>query len=188
MTTPISWIRLERYHLGEIDVAERGRIETELGDCKTSRGRLAQIQQDDRPMPALPHVAPRRRRSLVWGGLALAAAVMLAVLVPRGNTTKGGDVSLTLVRERAGSIAIAPATYRDGDRISLRLTCASGSPTISVTVQQGAALYTPIPDQTIRCGNQIPISGTFAVTAPGDLRICVATDAVEVCEDLMEIE
>ncbi len=184
MSTPISWIRLERYHLGESDSTERARIEASLTDCAISRERLAQIQQDARPLPALP-TAPVRRWSPAWGGLALAAALLLAVLVPRGNTPKGGDVAITLVRERAGSVTVAPESYRDGDRISIRLTCPSGSPTVTVVVSQGEQRHTPIPEQSVVCGNQVPLSGAFRATGPGDLMVCVTAGGREACEGLV---
>ena len=184
MSTPISWIRLEQYHLGEVDFAERTRIEEAMTDCTTSRERLSQIAQDTRPLPEVPVVLPQRRWSTAWGGLALAAAALLAVLIPQGNTTKGGDLSLTLVRERDGVVAVAPEDFQDGDRFSIRLTCPEGTPTVTVQITQDGDRYTPYPEQRLTCGNQVPLPGAFVVSGTDDITVCVEVDREQICEEL----
>ncbi|MCA9667644.1 MAG: zf-HC2 domain-containing protein [Myxococcales bacterium] len=51
--TPVSWLRLERYHLGELDGAERARVETHLERCPVCRDCLAAIVREaEAPAPS----------------------------------------------------------------------------------------------------------------------------------------
>ncbi|MGH7293845.1 MAG: zf-HC2 domain-containing protein, partial [Polyangiaceae bacterium] len=65
---PISWLRLERYHLGELRGAERQAIADHLAACEACAACLARIEQDDAvALPVLPPLpAPRRGVLLRW--------------------------------------------------------------------------------------------------------------------------
>ena len=89
--------------------------------------------------------------------------------------------TITLVRERAGSIVTNPDGYRDGDRFSIRVTCPAGETDITVAITQQGETYSPYPPQRIQCGNQVPLPGAFTVTGPGDVQVCAAVDGEQVC-------
>ena len=56
---PVSWLRLERYHLGELDGAERAQIEAHLAGCAACTEALASLAQDDAvALPPLPVARP----------------------------------------------------------------------------------------------------------------------------------
>ena len=57
--TPVSWLRLERYHLGEIRGRERAVVAEHLAACPACAACLARIEQDDAvALPALPVALP----------------------------------------------------------------------------------------------------------------------------------
>jgi anti-sigma factor RsiW len=45
--TPISWLRLERYRLGEISADEKKDIADHVGACAACAASLARIESDD---------------------------------------------------------------------------------------------------------------------------------------------
>jgi hypothetical protein len=98
---PVSWLRVERYHLGELGDDERAAVAEHLGACDVCAACLGRIREDEKePLPALAGVvvskaaAAKRTRDLApfgargavaWiGGLA-AAAVLALVLGPLGG-------------------------------------------------------------------------------------------------------
>ena len=127
---------------------------------------------------------PRR-----WGaaaGLALAAAAMLALVVlpdggsgrlpPAHTTHKGAELALRIDRERGGQVSRAVTSFADGDRLSVRLTCAPGDRAWVAAVFQGGARSTPLgPGGRLACGNDTPLPGALRVDGAA-LAICVAVD------------
>ncbi len=95
----------------------------------------------------------------------------------RRIAVKGGDVTIELVRERAGSIAWEPTSFTADDRFKLLLTCA---PPLRVyadlVVLQSDGPAFPGAASLIGCGNRIPLPTSFRITGPGDASICVAVD------------
>ncbi|HEY1695096.1 MAG TPA: zf-HC2 domain-containing protein [Polyangiaceae bacterium] len=134
----VSWLRLERYHLGEIAENERRSIDAHLVGCPACAACLARIAEDDGvPLPALPDIhavaegaaappaqglAARTARSrwllrasaAAGGALAAAAAVVLFLRAgPRPGT---GDV--VAMRNHVKGDAVAFSLVRDdGARI-----------------------------------------------------------------------
>jgi Putative zinc-finger len=193
---PISWLRLERYALAELDQGTTAVVRRHLDDCAACRAALASLEVDVPSLPPLP--APRarmiaatptpwwRRWTLGAGlGAALAAAVLLLWLrtptaSPPGRSARikgAGLVSLTLVRERAGVIAFDPGDVADDDRWKAQLTCALGGTVwTDVVVYQPSGASFPLAPQAIACGNQVAVPGAFRIT-DGDATICVALGA-----------
>jgi hypothetical protein len=196
--TPVSWLRLERYALGELDEGERADIAAHLATCARCRACALQLAGDAaRALPPLPAMAARavpRARAWFWRprfalalvtGLALGVGVWL--LRPGQPTTvdgarvvavKGGDVAVELVRERAGSIAWEPTSFASGDRFKLLLTCA---PPLTVhadivVVQNDGPAFVGEPAQ-VACGNRVPVPTPFRITGAGAARVCVLLDA-----------
>lgn len=190
---PVSWLRLERYALGELTGAAADTVRDHLAGCAVCSASLARIEGDTRALPPLPAVpAPRRFWTwprLAWsGGLLAAVAVLVLVLRPdRGGQVaddapaiarvKGGtDATIALVRDRGGAITEEAATFAERDRFQVRMTCAAPSPVfVDVVVFQRGEVSFPLPPAQVRCGNDVTLPGAFTITG-GDATVCVAID------------
>ncbi len=188
---PVSWPRLERFAAGSLRAAEAAEIESHVASCGACRACLDEIRADVVALPPLPDApAPRLSRFARWlfagGGLALAAAAVLLLVVMRGGASsreigprvavKGaGEVVLSLVRERDGAIAYDPSTFRAGDRIKVRVTCAPG-PSIwaDVIVYQRDLAAFPLAPARVPCGNDTVVPGAFRIDGGAPARVCVA--------------
>jgi len=108
--TPISWPRLERHASGPADEA----VAEHVAACAVCRACLDEITRDVVALPVLAAAVTTRRVRWWWVALPAFAAAALALLLvwPRpperaGNVALlkgGGEVTLGLVRERAGAI------------------------------------------------------------------------------------
>ncbi len=199
---PISWLRLERYHLGELDPSLVAPVEAHLSACAACAECLRRIRSED--AVALPpfeiasvattsgasRAAVRRmsasRIGTMVGGLAVAAAAMLGVgrawlripgsVEPPGSSrVKGGDVTFSLVRDDGVRVADDGGVFRDGDRFKVLVTC---PPTLSTTfdlvVLDDAGASFPIARvPRLRCGNQVPLPGAFRLTGTTDEMVCL---------------
>lgn len=204
--TPVSWLRLERYALGELDVGQREDIAAHLATCARCRACADRIAAEvERELPPLPAgtATPRARpdrpdgRAWPWGlrprahGFALAAGLALVagmfVLRPgehervggsRVVAVKGGDVAVELVREHDGSIAWEPTSFSTGDRLKLLVTCASPLQVHAdiVVLQSDGPAFVGAP-ALVACGNRVPVPPAFRITGPGAARVCVLLDA-----------
>lgn len=184
-STPISWLRLERYRDGELDDAERARIAEHLLACTACRACFHRIEEDTRelpPLPALP-TAPAQRRSkalFVASGLALAAALLFAVgRVPRDDEPmarmKGDGIAFTLVRDDQTVLGDASGTYREGDRWKALVTCPAGSRSTFdlVVYERGDAAFPLEPAKHLDCGNEVPLPGAFSLRGRERLVVCL---------------
>jgi len=196
--TPISWWRLERYHLGELAADDRTEIEAHVAACAACSACLARIDADAAiPLPALPKPrteiardkpARARWRSLVvpaTAGLALAAAAIVAIgRVPHDPTqgdrtelarAKGGDVDFVLVGGDDDVVSEAGGTYHDGETFKALVTC---PPSLIATwdlvvIEQGRGAFPLAPAQDLACGNLAPLPGAFRLTGREPVDICV---------------
>jgi hypothetical protein len=171
---PISWLRLETYALDHRDAAVRDHVAA----CEACRGCLAEIERDAVALP--PLVVPVKKRRAWWPMLlvpAAAAAVLLFVLRPRphdGFTVKGvGEVSIGVVRERAGTITYDARTYRPADRWKVLVTC---PPSAGAFIDVDVGGDHPLAPAQIACGNRIVVPGAFTLNG-GDNRVCVSVSA-----------
>jgi len=180
---PISWLRLERHALSpDAAVAEH------VAACPACRQCLGEIESDVVALPVL--AVPERRRTIAWWRFALpalaAAAIAIVVLRPRpepkgpGQLLAGvkgiGDVTVELVRDRAGESAIDATTFQAGDRWKVFVTCASaGGAWIDVAVTEAGARDAdhPIAPIHVACGNAVPVPGAFELTGHASNEICV---------------
>ncbi len=190
--TPVSWLALERYRLGEVDEAERARIASHVAGCEACAACLARIQEDEAvPLPPLSteraaRVTPiRPRLSRGWLAVAGGLAVAAAALVGLGSgwrspgslaiRTKGGDVAFTLVRDDDARIADASGVFRDGDRFKALVTCPPGANLgfdLLVLDAQGASFPFDAPGR-LACGNEVPLPGAFRLTGTGEETVCL---------------
>jgi hypothetical protein len=186
---PLSWLRLERFALGAPDPA----IASHVAACPACRQCLDQIRDDAVALPPLVvptrRPLPRSRRRWLAPALAAAAAavVLVVVLRPRPGppddrdtisrvTIKGiGEVSLELVRERAGAIAFDARGYAPGDRWKAVVSCPPGPPAalwVDVSVADGITVDHPLAAARIACGNRVVVPGAFTVTGDRANRVC----------------
>lgn len=188
---PISWLRLEQHALGE----PAGDVEAHVLACESCRAALDVIERDQgRVLPALPDLtlarAARRRRSLragvAGGAVALAAAaVFLFMWRDRDEMVagiKGGELTVSVVRERDGEVEHEPEDFLPGDRFKVLVTCAAAEPvTAHVIVRQAGTAVRPLPSASIECGNRVALPGAFRLTGSEPASICVEIGGAEEC-------
>lgn len=195
-STPISWLRLEQYQLGDLDDDARSATRDHLATCEACRATWEQIAEDDRPLPQpreLPvrAVVPLPRRTRRWqatgaAALAAAAAWLLfarppATMMHETNRTKGAAETWTLVREDGASFSEEDVTYRDGDRFRVRFTCSRSSPIDVDLAVFGSSAHEPafpIAPQAVACGNDMDLRGAFRVSGEPRARICLLWNEV----------
>lgn len=194
----VSWLMLERYELGELDPADRSRVEMELSVDPETRRRLATLREDVRAPPplvlgpdsGLPLPEPsRRRREPWWGvaaGVALAAAAAVLVLrvgLPTGGGgpgTRGGELVLTLEAERLGALADG-AAVPVGTVFQAHVTWPDTTATVQL-VADGDALW----EGTLAEGNRWRVPGAWAV-GDGPVDICVVVEEHRVCKTVVGV-
>jgi len=186
---PISWLRLERFALGAPDPA----IASHIAACPVCRQCLDQIRGDavvlaPLVIPAAPPRSTRRRWLIPAFAAAAAAAVVLVVLLrpfsPLGPPRDGavasrvsikgvGEVTLELVRERAGAIRFDARTYAAGDRWKVVVSCPPrASASVDISVADGITVDHPLAASVIACGNRVVVPGAFTITGDRTNRVC----------------
>jgi hypothetical protein len=203
--TPISWLELERHALGELAAARAAGVDEHLAGCPACRDCMDRIRGDRRELPPLvvPAAVPAPRRpwwtrwqlSLGVAGAALAAAVLLLVLLPRGERSGGlalpsprlrvkggGDVLIELVRRRGTEVTHEPASYRDGDEFQVLVTCAFAEELRAelVIFDRGQPVF-PGGREPLACGNRVTFPAAFRLTG-------AAREPVVVCLGLGEVD
>jgi len=192
----ISWLRLERLHLGELSEVEQGPVQAHVDGCPVCQEALSGIRADARRLPALPVALPVPSATPWWRrawlpALAMAAAAMVVVAIPTEPETagevervvervsyKGGELAIALVREDGSRAGV----YRDGDRFQVRLTCPPGEREWAVVVSQEGEEVRPLVNAgPLSCGNEV-VAGTFAITGPGEAVVCATVDALSLDE------
>jgi hypothetical protein len=180
--TPISWLRLERYHAGELDADEREAIAAHLASCDACASCLKEIEADARELPPLPkpaRVVSLRRAAPVIAMLAAAAAILFVVgRTPRPDPerVKGSDIAFALVRDDETVVGEAgTGVYRDGDRFKAVVTCPPGmhGGFDLVVYENGAASFPLEPRAGLACGNAIALPGAFRVTGRERMIVCL---------------
>ncbi|MEY4581817.1 MAG: hypothetical protein RL701_6520 [Pseudomonadota bacterium] len=192
---PVSWLKLERYGLGELSEHEALQVAKHLQQCPVCGACYAQIEADAArvvaPLPAA-RSAPRRTRTglalparqlAVVGSLLSAALGAWLALGPdmeppaRRNMTgtKGGELALELVRVgRAGS-SLEPGHFVPGDRFKVLFSCPpSRAGAVRVRVFQGDDVFEPLPPHQLEnCGNRRNLPGAFALDGSDRVSVCV---------------
>jgi hypothetical protein len=177
---PISWLKLEQYQLGELSADEMRRVEAHLDECEVCRAGLESIQKDEAVPKSLPEVT---RKAPVWRwvtagvALAAAAALILVLLVADWKKAvpdipgskigfKGGELSISLVRERQGVILHDPESFAPGDRFKLQVTCPPSEEIFwnVVVFQDEGSSFPYMPEEPLKCGNRVPLPGAFSIT------------------------
>jgi hypothetical protein len=186
---PISWLKLEQYQLGELSADEMRRVEAHLKECEVCRASLDSIRADEAVLKPLPEVA---RKAPVWRwvtagtALAAAAALLLVLLVTDWRKAvpdipgskigfKGGELSISLVRERQGQILHDPESFAPGDRFKLQVTCPPSEEIFwnVVVFQDEGSSFPYVPDEPLKCGNRVSLPGAFSITGKSAAIVCL---------------
>jgi hypothetical protein len=196
---PISWLRLERYGLGELPAPECAEIELHLAACP-SCGECLNRAKLDRELPELPLPLPAAKRTprrswrvpawSGWVGVASAAAMLLWVMQrpvvdqPPGPRlrAKGGEFALEVVRLDPQGRLQEASHFTATDRFKVLLTCPPAwHGQAQVVVYQAGHAYFPLPGQTIDdCGNRRGLAGAFRLDGKSPVAVCVALAATTV--------
>jgi len=191
---PVSWLRLERYRLGEVDDAERASIAAHLAACAACAACLASVEADDAatlpPLPVSRTARPgglgsrARLGAVSAGALALAAAVLLGVGagwrgargVDPGSAAgvKGDAVAFSLVRDDDARIDEAVGAFRDGDRFKALVTCPpSMGDSFDLVVYDASGASFPLSRAHVACGNGVPLPGAFRLSGSREETVCL---------------
>jgi hypothetical protein len=170
---PISWLRLERHALGELD----GGIAAHLEGCAACRAVLERISGDDRPLPrlVLPEPKPRKRWWPVWAGAALAAAAVLLFFVLRGEDRQPAHPGPRIAIKGGEELIVSVIREVGGDRYKVRVTCSAPIELdAEVVVHQDGEASRPFPAARLRCGNEVVLPGAFTLTSRAPAVVCLA--------------
>lgn len=194
-STPVSWLKLERYALGELTGPARADVEAHLAACPACASCLRLIEADARePLPALPAARESAATRAAWrprrwpaAAFALAAAAgVLAVLAlsrvpPRapadgdGPRAKGEVHAFSLVRDDGMVFDGERAPFRDGDRFKVLVSCTPGARAhVDFVVEGEEGPSFPLVAATIECGNAAVLPGALRLTGRVPMRACVA--------------
>jgi hypothetical protein len=194
---PISWLRLERYALGELSDVERSEVSQHLAACAACNSCFARIEHD--PVPQLTFLetaaadrTQRRGRRWttwpVWAGLASAAAAALLLLRPAHDAVpgarrhvKGGDFALELVRLDAEN-RVQEATHFDpADRFKALVTCPPAwRGAVGIVVYQAGKTYVPLSVRVFdECGNRRTLPGAFRLDGEARALVCASFASTE---------
>ncbi|MGD0526960.1 MAG: zf-HC2 domain-containing protein [Polyangiaceae bacterium] len=193
---PISWLRLELFHLGELPAPERVPITEHLAACPACAACLARIREDD--ALALPVLStPKRARRSALSSFAVRAVAAIGALAAggalvlglRGNAhrgesertrlgevrVKGDAIAFSLVREDGERVTGTAGVYRDGDRFKAVVTCPPGAGlALDVAVYDMAGVSFPLePARELACGNDVPLPGALRLTGDTDEIVCL---------------
>jgi len=204
---PISWPRLERFAVDAADPAIAAHLAacTACRQCLAQirddvvelpplvlgvvrRDGPAAREHADELAPRRPDRARRRWLAPVFASAA--AALVLIVIIRRPAPERDGfaapvgikglgDVTLALVRERAGTIQLDARRYAPGDRWKVMLSCPPHATTVAidVSVADGVTTDHPLAATQVACGNRVVLPGAFTVTGTRANRVCATIAA-----------
>lgn len=196
ITQPISWLRLERYGLGELPSSEHDAIDRHLADCEVCRACFAAVETA-RELPDLPLPGERPRpawlRWPAWAGGLSAALVAVALLLwppqagrlpevpPARLHVKGGELTLELVRLDDRGHQLEADRFEPDDRWKILLTCpAALRPHVDTVVYQGGRAFFPLDARALeRCDNRVALPGAFRLDGIEPALVCVAVAETE---------
>ena len=184
------------YRLGELPAGRQGEVERHLRECSECAAAADEIINDSIVLKPLPEIVPqpvvfrfpRRAKPVVAVVVPALAAVALAVValsifrtpetsVPAAAMSwKGGELAVSLVRERDGLVSHDPDGFLDGDRFRVEVTCPPGDRDVEVAVFQGDDVYFPLDPARLACGNGISVPGAMVLSGVDPAIVCVVVD------------
>jgi hypothetical protein len=196
---PISWLRLERYRLGELSDPERDVVAAHLDACPACAACLAEA---NRPIAMAPLLLPgtaslfSRVRCELLGQtpvgttlrIAFALAALGLLMLPGGKSNqvahhasrgergiKGGEVTVALARERNGIVEHGATTFAPDDKWKVLVTCPMQQVLFwDLAVVEGDRVTFPLlPAAPIACGNHAPLPGAFRLVADHPVEVCL---------------
>jgi hypothetical protein len=196
---PISWLRLERYRLGELSGPELDTVATHLEHCPVCADCLAEanrpIAMAPLPLPEPASLFSRIRRGLVGQTpvgttlrIAFALTALVLLVLPGGKSSqvahlasrigsglKGGEVTIALVRERNGIVEHGATSYAPEDRWKVLVTCPMQQVLFwdLAVVESQHVTFPLLPSAPIACGNHVPLPGAFRLAADHLVEVCL---------------
>jgi hypothetical protein len=190
---PPSWLRLERFHLGELAEPERAVIAQHLAACAACAACAAAIEADE-ARSLLPigvggrNPEPRLRARAWWAGVgALALAAAMILIIGRARRTpalpgdsrqanaKGDGMAFVLVRDDGERLVEERGVFREGDRFKALVTCPpSMSASFDLVVFDASGASFPLePAGGIACANEVPLRGAFRLSGEANETVCL---------------
>jgi hypothetical protein len=191
---PISWLRLERYALGELPGVEHSEVSRHLAECPACNACFARIEHDPVPQLTFLEVAAGRRaqrrglRWTAWVGLASAAAAAFLLMRPASEPlpgarlhVKGGDFALEVVRLDAENRAQEATHFDPADRFKALVTCPPAwRGAVGIVVYQAGKTYVPLSVRVFdECGNRRPLPGAFKLDGDARALVCASFASTE---------
>lgn len=199
LASPLSYLLLERYVLGELTNEEAAEVAALLLRSPQDRAVYESILKDPCVLPDIEFdvsgLARARTlaRTVKRGGLLAACGGTLAAVVAcgllwwsRGTeifpytgaasdpvAVKGGEVALSILGQWSGA---NPPFRQEGEALKLRVTCPPGTlqHPLVVVRQQGEEFW-PLPAlETFGCGNLRPWPGAFTVSGEAPAELCLS--------------
>jgi len=196
---PISFLRLERHLLDELEGSEQAEVVRHLDACPACRACFEQLRMSELALGPLPAPSPRPAHTPVRSlrqrlgrplavvsalaaaalvGLALRSATQPPAAPPAHRFVKGGELALVLVRERGGVVSRDPEVFQPDDRFAALLTCPPGRVHWELAVFQDGETFFPLrSDALLACGNQVSLEGAFRLTGDQPALVCAVIDA-----------
>ncbi len=203
--TPVSWLLLEQFNLGELSDDKTHDISLHLESCRSCQKSMDSVLNDFNNLKPLPLYS--KKESLLsfefkYNRVISLAAIMLITLslfiftprifklkrvqksadtqfiLPNASINyKGGELALSITRNRNGITSSNPSGFIDGDRFSVNITCPPGKRSIDIVLFQGNNVYLPLKtEKPVECANNIPLPGGFILTGNQPVTICAITD------------
>lgn len=190
----VSWLSLERYHLGELEGAAAEAVARSLEACPHCQAMEAEIAGDLRPLPALPPLpaaaplpepaAPEPVRGL-WQRLSwalvewklvhlavLAVGLFVVVQLPRlqERTEEHPGWPPAEVSVKGGTLAVEVLPEPAGERLQIRVTCPPGAAELELVFFEGREAAFPL--ALPACGNGV-VAGAVRLEEVGPSRVCL---------------
>ena len=197
-SAPISWLTLERHGLGELDAEHARVVDEHLSHCDVCRCCFQSVQAEfvlvELPALEAPPVEAAERKPgffqrLRWAfvvATAAAAAILLLILLPLGKqvgselpgarlSIKGGELAITLIRNRDGVVVVQPERFLPSDAFKVEVTCPMAAPLRGdvVVVQAGELSFPLAQAAPLDCGNRKPLAGAFRLEGQADAAVCL---------------
>jgi hypothetical protein len=190
---PVSFLRLERYLQGDLQVPELERVSAHLRECPACSACFDALRSEVIELPPLqlPKQIARPARKLApswrWPlAMLAAAAALLFALRPRDVTApaarvriKGGELAIELVREHGAGLANDASLFAPGDRFAVRVSCPPQPAAYwDVAVFQAGEVFFPLSaERRVRCANGVTLPGAFELSGSLEALVCVQVDS-----------
>ena len=194
----VSWYALERLALGQLSPGQMEQLEAVCRENHLLKRRRGLISADTRPMPAFHPEQQRAVLRLKMPVLVMACAIaMLLVTImtiilfrqqeyrpvvesnPAYNGSKGGSLSVSIVRMRDGILSHSPDSFTDADKFKFYVTSPGDgrlTEQVEVVVFQGKDIFFPYKKPIyLHPGNMNELPGSLQFSGNRKIQVCIFT-------------